>query len=97
LGGAPQVEYFTKTKKGRQWEMVTLRFYDKSQTLELAVDNVLGTWLIHILAKISVENTTLWTFQEIKADFEQAGLDGFEPFWYGKQVQSLRDIGLLAL
>jgi radical SAM superfamily enzyme YgiQ (UPF0313 family) len=97
LGGAPQVEYFTKNKKGRQWEMVTLRFYDKSQTLELAVDNVLGTWLVQILAKIGVENTTLWTFQEIKADFEQAGLDGFEPFWYGKQVQSLRDIGLLAL
>jgi len=97
LGTAPAVSHFTKTKKGRQWEMTTLTFQDKKETFRLNVEQAHGAWLLNILQKLSVSNAEVLTFQEVKAHYEAAGLDDFELFWYGKAVGALRGRGLLVL
>ena len=97
LGTIPTLTTFTKSKKGMQWEMVTLTFQDSKETLRVNLDKANGEWLTLMLKKLSVANTELCTFQEIKADYEAAGLDDFELFWYSKPVQKLRGIGLLML
>ena len=96
IGGKPQTEIFTKSKKGRSWEMMALTFHDKKQSFSIQTSNEEGKWLIEILTKISVSNTKSYTFQEVKNDFE-THLEDFELFWYSKPINTLREFGLLVL
>ncbi len=97
LGSAPTVAPFTKTKKGQHWEMATLTFQDKKETFRIQVEQTHGTWLAAMLQLLSVANAEVCTYQQVKADYEAAGLDDFELFWYGKPVKALRERGLLVL
>ncbi|NUO02612.1 MAG: radical SAM protein [Saprospiraceae bacterium] len=97
LGVVPSVSYFTKAKKGQSWDMATLSFYTKKETLDIKLDKVQGDWLAGLLPEIAPASGKLWTFQEVREHYEAAGLDGFEAFWYGKGVTRLKEIGLLAV
>ena len=97
LGTSPTLTRFTKSKKGQQWEMVTLTFQDKKQTFTINLDRAPGEWMALMLQKLSVANAEVSTFQEVKADYEACGLGDFELFWYSKPVGTLGEFGLLAL
>jgi hypothetical protein len=97
LGTMPIQTHFTKSKKGKQWEMLSLTFQAKKDTVRINLDQAEGAWLALILEKLSVSNPELLTFQEVKADFEASGLEDFELFWYSKSVRSLGALGLLVL
>lgn len=96
LGGKPVVEYFTKSKKGNSWEMMTLTFHDKKETFNVQTGKNEGEWLVQMLEKISVSKSKIHSFQEIKSDFE-THLEDFELFWYSKPLNTLREFGLLVL
>jgi hypothetical protein len=96
LGGKPLTEYFTKSKKGNSWEMMALTFHDKKESFNVQMNKSEGEWLVAILQKITVCNSKIYTFQELKADFE-THLEDFELFWYSKPVNTLREFGLLLL
>ncbi|MBP6758983.1 MAG: radical SAM protein [Flavobacterium sp.] len=96
LGGKPVMEYFTKTKKGNYWEMMTLTFHDKKESFTIQTGKNEGEWLVQILEKISSSNSKIYSFKEIKLDFE-THLEDFELFWYSKPVNTLREFGLLVL
>ena len=96
LGGKPCIESFVKYKKGKPSEMLVLTFHDKKETFEIQTSKKEGEWLSAILQKIAVSNTRVYTFQEIKADFETT-MEYFELFWYSKPIDTLRDFGLLVL
>jgi hypothetical protein len=96
LGGKPIVEHYTKSKKGNSWEMMTLTFHDKKESFTIQTGKNEGEWLVQILEKISVSKNKIYTFQEIKSDFE-THLEDFELFWYSKPVNTLREFGLLVL
>ncbi len=96
LGGKPLVEYFTKSKKGNSWEMMSLTFHDKKESFTIQTSKSEGEWLLEILQKVSVSNAQILSFQEIKLDFE-SHLEDFELFWYSKPINTLREFGLLVL
>ena len=96
LGGKPSFDYFVKSKKGNSWEMMVLTFHDKKESFTIQTNKKEGEWLIEILAKIAVSNSKVYTFQEIKADFENEFSD-FELFWYPKPIKTLREFGLIHL
>ncbi|MGG7034548.1 MAG: B12-binding domain-containing radical SAM protein [Flavobacterium sp.] len=96
LGGKPSVGYFTKSKKGNSREVMSLTFHDKKQSFSIQTNKAEGEWLAEILQKISVSNSKIYAFQEIKTDFEKH-LEDFELFWYSKPVNTLREFGLLVL
>lgn len=96
IGGKPSVEHFMKTKKGNSWEMMSLTFHDKKESFTIQTNRGEGEWLVTILEKITVFNTKIYSFQELKADFE-LNLEDFELFWYSKPINSLREFGLLIL
>ena len=96
LGGKPTVEHFTKSKKGNSWEMIKLVFHDKKESFAIQLNKEEGEWLVKTLERGSVYNSKLFTFQEIKSDFE-LHLPDFEIFWYSKPILTLRDFGLLVL
>jgi len=96
LGGKPLVEYFTKSKKGNSWELMSLTFHDKKESFVIQTGKNEGEWLVQILEKISVSKSKTYSFKEIKSDFE-THLEDFELFWYSKPVNTLREFGLLVL
>jgi radical SAM superfamily enzyme YgiQ (UPF0313 family) len=96
LGGKPTSEVFTKSKKGNTWEMMTLNFHSKKETFSIQTNKAEGEWLISMLHKISFANDKVYTFQEVKADFE-THIEHFELFWYSKPINTLREFGLLVL
>ena len=96
LGGKPQAEIFTKSKKGNSWEMMKLTFHNKTQSYDISVNAEEGKWLIETLEQISVYTENKITFSQLKSNFEQQ-FDDFELFWYSKPVLTLRHLGLLSL
>jgi len=96
-GGKPVVSYFTKNKKGRQFEMASLTFHDKKESFAIQVNKDDADWLTAVLSKISVAQNKILTFNEVKADYENADREDFELFWYSKPVNTLRSCGLLVL
>ncbi len=96
IGGKPQTEIFTKSKKGKSWEMMKLTFHNKTQTFDISVNAEEGKWLAITLERISVYSDNKVTFAQLKTDFEQKWED-FELFWYSKPILTLRQFGLLTL
>ncbi|MDP2414430.1 radical SAM protein [Daejeonella sp.] len=97
LGTKPVIDYFTKSKKGRQWEMAGLKFFEKKGSFSIQVEIDQADWLIKFLTLAGPENAELMTFKKAKMDFETYLEVDFEPFWYGKAINSLRQKGLLVL
>ena len=97
LGKIPKTETFTKSKKGAQWEVMALTFQTKKAAHTINVDPEKGAWLGNLLPKLHVSNPTTLTLQQIKADYEAAGLEDFELFWDNKPVNTLYKAGLLHL
>lgn len=97
LGKKPLVNYTNTTKKGQVFQAANLTFHDKKETFSIKLNQAQGDWLVQMLDKISTKNKKVYTFQEIKADYEAAGFEDFELFFYNKPVNVLRDYGLLGL
>jgi hypothetical protein len=97
LGGLPTVSYSTKIKKGKTIESATLLFYDKKETFSLQISKAHAVWLLNILPKLMPNSASILTFKDVQADYEAAGLEDFELFWYNKPFSVLGDFGLLAL
>ena len=97
LGNPPVVETFTKSKKGNHWEMCSLSFETKKETIEIKTDKEQGLWLAAMLKQLAVHNTKTLSLTEVKTSYETAGLGDFELFWDNKPVNTLYKAGLLQL
>lgn len=98
LGGQPQVTSFTKAKKGRSFEMLSFVFHFKKDSFTLQLPQAHGEWFLSVLPRISVGNTKLPTYNDLKTSFEAAGIDDdFDMFWYNKPFGELTGYGLLML
>jgi hypothetical protein len=97
LGGAPLISYYEKIQPSGLIEMASLTFMEKRDTIVLKMGCDKGDWLYRILPGIAAGSGDLWTFEALKADYEQAGLPAFDRFWQGKTVERLRELGLLLL
>ena len=77
--------------------MIDMKFFNKRETFSLQIEKEQGEWLYKFLPLIATDAADLMTFKKLKEDFETSlGLD-FEPFWYGKAINTLRQNNLLVL
>ena len=97
LGGLPSVTYSTKIKKGKTIESAILLFYDKKETFSVQINKAQSVWVLNILPQLMPNNEKILTFKDVQTDYEAAGLEDFELFWYNKPFSVLTDFGLLAL
>ncbi|WP_026978193.1 B12-binding domain-containing radical SAM protein [Flavobacterium tegetincola] len=97
IGGTPQIEYTTKSKKGKTWELISLTFHDKKESFSVQMNREEGEWFVEMLQKITVENAKPKSFQQVKSDYEEKGLEDFELFWHSKPLKTLKSFGLLVL
>jgi hypothetical protein len=56
-----------------------------------------GKWLSAMLEKLSIFNPKIYTLEEVRASYEQEGLEDFALFWDNKPVNTLYKMGLLLL
>lgn len=96
IGGMPSSKIISKSKKGNTWQLMQLTFHDKRETMTVAVEKEKGDWLLTILETTSIFKEKKQTFSQIKTDFEN-NFEDFELFWYSKQMNSVREFGLLVL
>ncbi len=89
LGNPPIV-----SNLGYEHELV---FHDKTGGVALTVTKAQSQWIMEILQIISVKSETRYSFNDIKAHYENAGLKDFESFWYNDLFSELGDSGLLLL
>jgi hypothetical protein len=103
LGNLPEIEVYTKSKKGSSWEMMRLLFQHRKEAIEINIDREKGEWLLKTLNSITIHNKNITiplvkttTFANIKADFELL-FEDFELFWFSKPIKSLQEFGLLIM
>jgi hypothetical protein len=97
LGAKPLIDYFSKSKKGRQWEMAELKFFDKKSDFSIQLEKDQAEWLLKFLPLAGIDNEDPMTFKKAKENFEISLNIDFEPFWYGKAINRLRQSDLLVL
>ncbi len=92
IGNIPSMEIITKSKKGNQWELASLTFETKSNTLNIKIDKDQGQWLFELLNTLKTKSHM--TMQEVMDDYAKAELEDFELFWDNKPVNQLNKVGL---
>lgn len=95
LGNIQDFEVVQKSKKGNKWEVLVISFQSVKGNINISVEPTKGNWLLTLLPKIHIDNPQALSIQEIKADYEKAGLEDFELFWDNKPINSLYKAGLL--
>lgn len=95
LGKLPVAERITKSKKGVQWEVLSLQFFTGKGSFSISVEPERGTWLLGLLKQLQVRGGTALTQAAVKSNYEAAGLEDFELFWDNKPVNTLFKAGLL--
>ena len=97
LGTKPLIDYFSKSKKGRQWEMAELKFFNKKDSFSIQLEKDQAEWLLKFLPLAGIDKEEAMTFKKAKENFEISLNIDFEPFWYGKAINKLRQGDLLVL
>jgi radical SAM superfamily enzyme YgiQ (UPF0313 family) len=98
LGANATITFFTKSKKGIQWEMAVVKCEIASKTIELKLSELQGRWLVKILNQISIYNDSMMTFLELKKDYEASKVDDdIELIWYNKIYPVLKGNGLICV
>lgn len=95
IGIMPETTTVTRSKKGKSWEMMELRFPTQKAELVIQVDPPKGQWLLSILPKLHISNKQQMTTQRVREDYESSGLEDFDLFWDNKPVSTLYKAGLL--
>ena len=97
LGKSPSVEIVTKSKKGNQWQIASLTFQTKKESINIKVSKEEGEWLADLLENVSINKLKTYTLQEVMESYEAAGLEDFELFWDNKPINAMNKLGLLRL
>lgn len=97
LGKSPSCTFFVQSKKGLHREMAKLDFISKSSEQQIQILKIHADWLIPMLNKLSITQVKTYSLQEVKDDYESAGLEDFELFWDNKPMNGMRRIGLLKI
>ncbi len=96
IGNQPSVSEYTKSKKGKTFEMLRLEFHSKTNLISIELEKEKGNWLVEVLQKIHYTSNTKLTLQNLKSDFE-THFDDFEIFWTSKPILKIRELLVLSL
>lgn len=81
------------TKQGKD---LTLLFHNQTTTAEIILDSKRGKWLAAFLKQIAADTGTAMTYGNLEKTYTEKFSD-FLSFWYGSEMQEVREMGLLTL
>lgn len=93
-GVLPELEWVVKSKKGMQWEQASLTFHNKQNITNIKLSKEHGQWFYELLQEINKAEMGTFSMQQVKASYEEAGLDDFELFWFNKPMNQMHINGL---
>ncbi len=97
LGGKPSVNYYTKKKKSKTFEMAELTFTNKTKDIVIHLKQDEGKWLFNQIPELSINKTNSNTFSDLEKSFDQETNGDFVLFWNSTAMKNLRENGLLML
>ncbi|WP_345265103.1 B12-binding domain-containing radical SAM protein [Nibrella viscosa] len=95
LGNVPALEVVDVTKGKKTVIAAELTFYNKQQDWVLQTSVPVGQWLAEVLPPLRIGRQEPVSFQQLKAAYEEAGLNRFEEFMSSSTWEELRTNGLL--
>ena len=95
IGEIPATQIVQKSKKGNKWEELQMVFQNNQNTVSINTSLEQGNWLLAILPQMSIKNGYGLALSEVKASYQNAGLEGFELFWDNKPITQMHKVGLL--
>ncbi len=93
-GVLPELEWVVKSKKGMQWEQASLTFHNKQNITNIKLSKEHGQWFYELLQEINKAEMGTFSMQQVKASYEEAGLEDFELFWFNKPMNQMHINGL---
>lgn len=97
LGNAPQLHFYVSHKKGKEMEMGELQFVNRTGNFKLKMEKPLAVWIKGFLEKAMFTNPGIITLEQLEQDFIRNCIGSFQLFLHGKNMNILRDNGLLLL
>lgn len=97
LGGKLTVNYFTKRRKKKSFEMAELSFSNRNKEVVIQLKKQEGSWMEENLPKLSVTATNPTSYHQLKTAFEEQTGDDFLLFWNSPPMLTLRENGLIIL
>jgi hypothetical protein len=97
LGAIPQLRSFEKMKKNQSMPRAELTFFTLEDTFTLQMSQPQGIWLKTLLELLSSTNSKPMTIKEVEAHYSAMNTDDFAPFWYGKTMGTVKELGLLVV
>lgn len=97
MGNSPTIRLFTKSKKGKQFQMAELFFIDKTDEHVVKTTQQVGQWLSRILPEIAIGGAAVKELKFLEEDFANNALGDFDLFVTSREFGKLRQLGLLIL
>ncbi|MBK8388635.1 MAG: radical SAM protein [Saprospiraceae bacterium] len=94
LGKDPEINPFTKVKRGHIYEWLNLTFHDKRDTIEIAVEKPIAQLFLELIPQFKITEVEVMTVENIRVLAVQNCID-FEEFWQSELVARLREEGAL--
>lgn len=94
LGKILEVKQHIQSKKGQKRVVSAITLVNKTTSLKIEIPEPQATWLINVLNKLSQDMQAI-SIQQLKDEYDQAGLEDFDLFIQNKPVSNLYKVGLL--
>lgn len=96
-GEQPVGSVYVQSKKGRQRDMMSLRFQTPRKTIEISLPALQGQWLLDVLPLLSPAQPKAMSAAALQQHYAASGLEDFDLFWYNKPMNQLHEAGLWVL
>ncbi len=97
LGAGALLQLQHRNKKGRSFTTAQLVVSHKRDELNLQVTETSGKWLEIWLPRLRPGSEKVYTYGELRQDYEAATGGDFEELWQSPALDDLKELGLLAL
>ncbi len=88
------IENFVKKTRAGAFEYTRLTFHLKSNIVKIELEENQADWLMKIFNENSTDNPKKITLQQLKSQFKET-FEDFELFWFSKQIQQLKENGII--
>jgi hypothetical protein len=94
-GSLPELSVFEEKRGKKTTEIAELVFFDKKKEWAVEADVPVAEWLTEVIPKLLIRNPAAYALDQLKKDYEEAGLGSFQSYTQTTTWKALRQRGLL--
>jgi radical SAM superfamily enzyme YgiQ (UPF0313 family) len=94
-GSLPELSVFEEKRGKKTTEIAELVFFDKKKEWAVEADVPVAEWLTEVIPKLLIRNPAAYALDQLKKDYEEAGLGSFQSYTQTTTWKALRQGGLL--